>query len=290
MLSPAELNLLSRLDLSFRRPVSGLYAGERRSPRAARSPEFSDFRPYVAGDDFRQIDWRAYARLERLMLRLYVAEEESSLNVVLDASASMEVGTPAKWPAARRLAAALAFIGLSSMDRVAVGVLGDRRLHTPHLRGKDGVARIWSFLETLQTGGAAGPAQLTELDWSRPGMTVVISDFLSEESKGVAQWSAPVAGLRRRRQEPLLWQILAPDEENPTLSGDWLLVTAESEESRELTITPALVAEYLSGLADHRAALRQAADGAGGRLVASLSSHGLEEQMVAGMARGAIRR
>ena len=103
MLSPAELNLLSRLDLAYRRPVSGLYAGERRSPRAARSPEFADFRPYVAGDDFRQIDWRAYARLERLMLRLYVAEEESSLNIVLDASASMEAGTPPKWPSARRL-------------------------------------------------------------------------------------------------------------------------------------------------------------------------------------------
>ena len=126
MLSPAELNLLSRLDLAYRRPVSGLYAGERRSPRAARSPEFADFRPYVAGDDFRQIDWRAYARLERLMLRLYVAEEESSLNLVLDASASMEVGTPPKWPAARRLASALAFLGLSGMDRVAVGV---RPLH-----------------------------------------------------------------------------------------------------------------------------------------------------------------
>ena len=122
MLSPAELNLLSRLDLGYRRPVSGLYAGERRSPRAARSPEFSDFRPYVSGDDFRQIDWRAYARLERLMLRLYVAEEETSLNVVLDASASMLVGEPPKWPPARRLAAALAFLGLASMDRVAVGV------------------------------------------------------------------------------------------------------------------------------------------------------------------------
>ena len=285
MLSPAELNLLSRLDLAYRRPVSGLYAGERRSPRAARSPEFADFRPYVAGDDFRQIDWRAYARLERLMLRLYVAEEEASLNIVLDASASMEVGTPPKWPAGRRLAAALAFLGLSSMDRVAVGVLGDRRLRTPHLRGKDGVARIWAFLGAIEPRGVARPSMLTELDWPRPGMTVVISDFFTEEA-----WTAAVAGLRRRRQEPLLWQLLAPEEESPTLAGDWKLVEAESELARELTITPALVAEYLANLAQHRSGIRRAAEGAGGRMLASLSSQGLEEQMLTGMTAGVIRR
>ena len=285
MLSPAELNLLSRLDLAYRRPVSGLYAGERRSPRAARSPEFSDFRPYVAGDDFRQIDWRAYARLERLMLRLYVAEEETSLNVVLDASASMLVGEPPKWPAARRLAAALAFLGLSSMDRVAVGVLGDRKLHTPHLRGKDGVARIWRFLEDVEPRGAAGPGMLTDLDWPRPGMTVVISDFLTEDS-----WAPAAAALRRRRQEPLLWQVLAPDEEHPVISGDWKLIEAESEQQRELTITPALVAEYLSNLDRHRTALRRAAEGAGGRMLASRSDQDLEAQMLAGLTAGVITR
>ena len=285
MLSPAELRLLSRLDLAHRRPVSGLHAGERRSPRAARSPEFSDFRPYVAGDDFRQIDWRAYARLERLMLRLYVAEEETSLNVVLDASGSMLVGSPPKWPAARRLAAALAFLGLSSMDRVAVGVLGDRRLRTQHLRGKEGVARIWSFLESIEPSGSALPAMLGDLDWPRPGMTVVISDFLTEEP-----WAAAAAGLRRRRQEPLLWQVLAPDEESPTLAGDWKLIEAESGQARELTITPALVAEYLSNLDRHRSALRRAAEAAGGRMLASLSSQELEEQMLAGLTAGVITR
>src|SRR2546429_5077246 len=104
LLTAADLPLLGRLGLAYRRPQSGLYAGERRSPRSARSPEFSDFRPYVSGDDFRQIDWRAYARLEKLMLRLYVAEEEACLNVLLDTSGSMALGSPANGPIARRLA------------------------------------------------------------------------------------------------------------------------------------------------------------------------------------------
>src|SRR5262249_45008904 len=163
MLTAGELTLLGRLDLAHRRPQSGLYAGERRSPRSARSPEFSDFRPYVAGDDFRQIDWGAYARLGKLMLRLYVAEEEACLNVIVDGSASMALGDPPKWPAARRLAAALGFLGLAAMDRVQVGSLDGGRV--PPLRGRDGVSRIWSFLGELEPRGTAGPEELRRLRW-----------------------------------------------------------------------------------------------------------------------------
>src|SRR5438270_702614 len=95
-------------------------------PHPERPAAPDEVRPYVSGDDFRQIDWRAYARLERLMLRLYVAEEEACLNVVLDTSASMELGEPPKWQTSRRLAAALAFLGLEAMDRVQVGTLDGR--------------------------------------------------------------------------------------------------------------------------------------------------------------------
>ncbi len=284
MLTAAELTLLGRLDLAYRRPRSGLYAGERRSPRSARSPEFSDFRAYVAGDDYRQIDWAAYARLEKLVLRLYVAEEEACLNVVLDASASMGLGEPVKWPAARRLAAALSFLGLAAMDRVQVGALGGGRV--PPLRGRDGVPRIWAFLDGLEPKGEAGPEDLRRLQWLRPGITVVVSDFLVEG----ATWASPLAALAARRQEPVLWQVLAPDEEHPTISGDLKLVDHESERARELTITPGLVAEYQRALAAHRATLARSAQAAGGRFLATGSADDLEAMMLAGLKAGVIRR
>jgi uncharacterized protein (DUF58 family) len=284
MLTTAELNLLGRLDLAYRRPQSGLYAGERRSPRAARSPEFSDFRPYVSGDDFRQIDWRAYARFEKLMLRLYVAEEEACLNVVLDSSGSMALGEPAKWPAARRLAAGLCFLGLSAMDRVQIGTLTGKYL--PPLRGRDGVSRIWRFLEGLDPSGEAGPAHLAGLRWLRPGMTVVISDFLVPE----ASWGTALASLQSRRQEPVLWQVLAVDEENPSISGDLKLVDVESGRTRELTITPRLLGEYRRALAAHRDALTRAAQAARGRFVHSNSHETLETTMLAGLRAGVVRR
>lgn len=284
MLSAAELTLLGRLDLAYRRPQSGLYAGERRSPRSARSPEFADFRPYVSGDDFRQIDWLAYARLEKLMLRLYVAEEEACLNLVLDTSASMSMGDPAKWPAVRRLAAALGFLGLAAMDRVQVGTLAGGRL--PPLRGRDGVSRVWAFLERQEPSGEGDPDELRRLRWPRPGVTVVLSDFLVEG----ADWSGALAGLAARRQEPVLWQVLAPDEERPPIAGDLRLVESESERARELTVTPGLVAEYQRALEAHRAALARAAQSSGGRFLHSSSADDLEAMMLAGLRVGVVRR
>ena len=284
MLTAPELTLLGRLDLAYRRPQSGLYAGERRSTRSARSPEFADFRPYVSGDDFRQIDWRAYARLERLMLRLYVAEEEACLNVVLDSSASMALGEPPKWESARRLAAALAFLGLAAMDRVQVGALGGRYL--PPLRGRDGVHRVWAFLEGLEPDGQAGPEELVRARWLRPGLTVVVSDFLMEG----ASWSPALTSLRSRRQEPVLWQVLAPDEEHPVLTGDLKLIDAETDRARELTITPGLQQEYLRALASHRDRLARESSAAGGRFVHTSSSNNLETAMLAGLRTGVIRR
>jgi uncharacterized protein (DUF58 family) len=289
LLTAAELTLLSRLDLAYRRSRNGLYAGERRSPRAARSPEFSDFRPYVSGDDFRQIDWRAYARLERLMLRLYVAEEEACLNVVLDASESMALGTPPKWPSARRLAAALAFLGLAAMDRVTLGTFDGRSL--PPLRGRDGVGRMWQFLEGLEPAGETGPAELARLRWLRPGMTVVVSDFMAADAEGAAaDWAPALAALAGRRQEPILWQVLAPDEERPSITGDIRLVDPETGRDREITITPAVVADYERSLAALRSRLARSAQAAGGRFLVSDSAADLEQAMLSGLKAGVLRR
>ncbi len=284
MLSAAELTLLGRLDLAYRRPQSGLYAGERRSPRSARSPEFSDFRPYVAGDDFRQIDWPAFARLEKLMLRLYVAEEEACLNLILDTSASMAMGEPSKMRTARRLGAALSFVGLAAMDRVQVGALGGARL--PPMRGVDGVSRIWSFLEELEPAGESGPEELRRLKWARPGITMVISDFLVP----AGGWAPSLAGLASRRQELVLWQVLSPEEEQPTIAGDLRLVDVETGRTRELTITPGLVADYIRALALHRAELVRAVQSSGGRFLHSSTADDLEAMMLTGLRSGVVRR
>src|SRR5213593_161559 len=96
---PLDASIVQRLDslvLLTRRPMASGRPGRRRSPLAGSSMEFSDYRRYAPGDDFRRIDWRAYARLERLFLRVFEAEENLTVTVLVDCSDSMSYGNPTK--------------------------------------------------------------------------------------------------------------------------------------------------------------------------------------------------
>src|SRR5712692_6119807 len=114
---------LDQLDVMSRKLLAGKMKGERRSKRKGQSVEFADFRNYVAGDDLRFIDWNTYARLDRLFLKLFLEEEDLHFYALIDASASMDFGSPTKLEYAKQLAAALAFIGLKRADRVKVETL-----------------------------------------------------------------------------------------------------------------------------------------------------------------------
>src|SRR2546426_11356642 len=108
---PLDSGVLQRLDtlpLLTRRSMATGRPGRRRSPLAGSSMEFADFRRYAPGDDFRRIDWRAFARLERLFLRVFEAEENITVTILIDCSASMYYGNPPKATLATSLAAALA--------------------------------------------------------------------------------------------------------------------------------------------------------------------------------------
>ena len=139
----AFLRQLERLKLLLRQPVRGGLKGGRRSVKRGRSVEFADYRDYVMGDDLRQLDWNVYARLEKLFVKLYIEEEDVTVSLVVDASASMATGRPDKLLFAKRAAAALGYIGLASEDRVAVTVLGGRLARRRQvLRGSGRVFRL----------------------------------------------------------------------------------------------------------------------------------------------------
>src|SRR5215471_954148 len=116
---PLEANTLQRLDtlaLITRKSMATGRPGRRRSPLAGSSMEFADYRRYTPGDDFRRIDWRAYARLERLFLRVFEAEENLTVTILVDCSNSMQHGMPPKAELAITLAVALAYIALRGED------------------------------------------------------------------------------------------------------------------------------------------------------------------------------
>ncbi len=112
LLDPEFLARLERLDIVSRKIFAGKTKGERRSKRKGQSVEFADYRNYVSGDDLRFLDWNIYGRLERLFIKLFFEEEDLHVNVLMDLSKSMDYGEPAKALYAKRVAAAIAYIGL----------------------------------------------------------------------------------------------------------------------------------------------------------------------------------
>ncbi|HEU5001292.1 MAG TPA: DUF58 domain-containing protein [Actinomycetota bacterium] len=262
-LSPALLARLDRLTFRSRRPVVGSGAGQRISPRPGTSAEFSDYRTYVAGDDFRRVDWNAYARLDRLMLRLYLGEEDLSVHLFVDTSASMHWGEPAKDAAARSIAAALAYVGLSGFDRLGVAGFADRvtGLLRPQ-RGRQSCPRVWGTLRRLgsqSTGPASDFTTLLPVTRSlRPGITVILSDFLTPlggEDRPATLGTA-LAALRGARQQVTLLQVLAPQELDPVVAGDVALTDVETGARVDVTVTPALIAAYRDALEEHTERLR----------------------------------
>ncbi len=250
LFTPEFLRKLDALSLSTRQSFPGTGAGPRRAPRLGASVEFSDFRSYTPGDDYRRIDWNAYARLERLFLRLYRAEENLNVMLLLDTSRSMDWGQPTKLHLARQIAGALAYIGLSHDDRVGVAALGnDIGAYLPPLGNRANVWQVWEFLESLQCrGGTDLGKALVSLRRLRPspGLAVVLTDLLTE-----SDWRRGLLALLGLRQEVVLAQVLAPEELEPGISGDWQLVDDEDERPLDVTLTPRAVKMYRERLGSY---------------------------------------
>src|SRR5256885_4065116 len=248
---PLEAEVLQRLDslaLLTRRPMASGRPGRRRSPLAGSSMEFADYRRYAPGDDFRRIDWRAYARLERLFLRVFEAEENLTVTVLIDCSDSMHHGKPAKASLAAALAAALSYVALKCEDRVIVGALTDRLAASRKAgSGKNAIWTVGEFLNRLPRSGTTDLNRaLYDLGRivSSPGLTIVISDFLAPGG-----YQTGLRAVRQLRQEVALLQILAPDEIDPDLQGDWRLKDSEGMGTIEVSASSAVLQAYRQRLA-----------------------------------------
>jgi uncharacterized protein (DUF58 family) len=241
--TPEFLAQLERLTLASRRIFRGRVKGERKSPRRGHSVEFCDYRAYGVGDDLRYVDWNAYARLDRLHVKLFVDEEDLCLHLLVDASASMDFGRPTKLDYATRLAAALGFVGLVGLERVGVGMLRERVAEGwPPARGRNQFPVLLDFLTGVRPAGATrlNEALASYAMRSREsGLAVIISDLLDP-----AGYEAGLRALMERRFDIHLIHLLAPEEIAPELAGDFWLTDAETGEVRELSVDREALRDY----------------------------------------------
>jgi uncharacterized protein (DUF58 family) len=217
--------------------------------------EFSDYRNYEPGDDPRHIDWSAFARSERLYLKLFQEEQDLSVLLVLDASASMV--TPLadqKWERARDIALALAYIALMQQDRVTISVPG--YLHSPFFSGAAAIHNIGALLQGVKAGDVPEMKRGVQRAASRirfPGVAVLLSDFLMPFSDLEAIFNL----LRAKNLDITAVQVLGPADLNP-LEGMEQAVAIDSEtgEEVELQLNDEARAEYEYLLSDHNRHLK----------------------------------
>jgi uncharacterized protein (DUF58 family) len=247
LLDPVFMSRLDTLDVMSRKILQGKLQGERRSKRRGQSVEFADHRPYVAGDDLRFVDWNVYGRLEQLFLKLYLEEQDLTVHIVADASASMSFGEPSKEIFIKKLTAALGYVSLVNNNRVTISFIADGvTVQLANMRGRNYLDNMAECLLTTDCDGLSNfDDACRQLAAGRigSGVMVVLSDFLFKEGYD--------SGLRRligRQYDLYAIQVLCPQELSPDLSGELKLIDIEDADAAEITVSAALSKYYKRNL------------------------------------------
>ena len=247
LLSPDFLRELEALRRRLLVRTSSGAAGERVAPRHGSSAEFLEHRGYTSGDDLRHLDWLAFARTGQPVFKLYRAEEDVVVRLLLDASASLGFGDPTKLEVGRRLAAAIGYVALRGAQRAQLMVAqSSESASAPRLgpvrRGRSGFASLVRELEPVTAWGRCDLARAIELlvrSSARPGLLVLLSDFFDSGPVLSALGRARSAG-----HDIGLVQVLCRSELEPEWEGDFCLVDCESASRVELTVDRASVEAY----------------------------------------------
>lgn len=246
MLNDETLHRLDSLRLAMQSYIRGGAGGARKSRALGDSAEFSDFREYAPGDDLRRLDWNAYARFDRLFLKLFMEEQEMHVTVILDASASMGYGEPQKWSFAVDTALMLSYLAVSGGDRVSLAVLsGEKLMRSPLYAGRQGYVQAVSFLQDIRPSGAVSLTRAVTripLNTGR-GMCVLLSDLFSQD--GI---EGALASLLYRKQQAALVQVLSREEMEPELNGPMHLIDSEGGPAMDVTVNGELLRRYKRNL------------------------------------------
>ncbi len=270
------LHKLERLAVRWQKSFPGLVGGHNVSRFAGPGQEFLDHRHFHLGDDLRAVNWRAYLRLEKLFLKMFQGEPRVPVRLLLDASRSMETGEQSKFDYARRLAAALCYIGLVRLDAIRVQPFAERMADSMLASGgRHRFMPIVSFLNGLACAGRTrffDVAREFIAEYPQRGLVIVISDFLDEED-----CTRPLQFLSDFGQELLLIHLWAEEDRTPPWEGVLELEDAESGAVLETAFDDAARQAHEASFDAYARQIRETALRTGGRYVGLSTSTTLEE-------------
>jgi uncharacterized protein (DUF58 family) len=234
LIDSAFLEKLERLALRWQKSFPGLVGGHNASHFAGSGQEFLDHRHFHHGDDLRAINWRAYLRLEKLFLKMFQIEPRVPVRVLLDCSSSMSTGESPKFEFARKLTAALCYVGLVRLDSICLQPFGEK-LGDAFVcgGGRHRFMPAVNFLTNLKAGGKTDYLQIARdfiAKYPQRGLLIVISDFLDESDT-----ERPLQFLSDFGHELQLMHIYSPEDREPPWEGQLDLTDIESGQTLEVT-------------------------------------------------------
>lgn len=295
---PEFFHRLSHMTLSPRiRPNLG-NTGAYKSGKKGSSIEFSDIREYLAGDDIRRIDWNAYARSEKLFVKLFMDEREARYHILLDTSRSMDLPEE-KSKKALQIAAMLAYLAFHNGDRADVTFLKEQNSYTTKsYTGKNALYPLLNELTKTQfTGSISLETAIRPLSFYGKGTTFLISDFLSPWTQDDIEKQLDITTLlyllQNQKQAVVLIQISSPEEEHPELlfsenTTEHLMTLVDSETNGKLKITPSktLFQQYYQRKLSFEQQLFKAASRCQSIYIKSISKDPIEQFLFDGQKKG----
>lgn len=280
LLDASFLMRLEKLALEWRDRFAGPGGGSRSSRHRGAGQEFFEHRHFLPGDDLRSVNWRAYMRFETLFLKTFQLEPRVPIRLLFDASASMTAGAtpdePSKFDYARRLAAALTYVGLVQLDSILLQPFSGRLL-LPEMAsgGRHRFAFGEKFLRELNAAGKTdfGTVAREFLNrYPQRGLAIFVSDFLGDPGVFQALQSVATSG-----HELMLVQIWSEPERQPTGDGDFELIEAESGAVLKIALDAASRKAYTTAFDRHARALQDLALRNDGRYTAISTTMPVEQ-------------
>ena len=232
LLKPEVLARLGSLELIARTVVDGVTTGLHRSPNFGFSQEFAEYRAYNEGDDLRYVDWNVYARTDRTYIKRFQGETNTAVTLLLDASASMEFGSPvSKLQQAQYLIASLSYMARKQHDALGLAVFDETvRLFLAPSARPDALVQVLSNLEHTTAGaGTDIISALSRLraNMTRRGLVILVSDLYADADE-LLEALRPLA---HHGQDVAVFHVLDEEEIQPSLSRISALRDLESDET-----------------------------------------------------------
>ena len=255
-IDPAVLTRIDNLELIARGVVDGFISGLHRSPSLGMSVDFAEHRSYMPGDDVRRIDWRLFARTDRLYVKEFEADTNANLHLLLDVSGSMNYGSGelTKLDYARFLAASLAYLSKRQRDRIGLVAFAEDIVEVipPSLKHFNKVLHALDNLEAGGRGRFREPLAKIALNLGRRSLVVLISDLYDTPERLLGA----IDQLRLRGNDLIVFHLLDPLEQNLELGDAASVEDLETGERLPLE-TGQYRERYRELVSEHRAALER---------------------------------